>query len=155
SRVLGACAGHAAISQITVRGAVFCQPIGAGSISGVLAGADLTGGGTSGQVTLSADETKLQRRLTSGCPSGTAIQGIDQTGNPNCTEFGSGSVTSVGAGTGLTGGPVTSSGRLSLAAGYQLPQSCASGQVPAYNGSNAWTCKNGGAQTVVASVPAG
>jgi hypothetical protein len=51
-----------------------------------------------------------------------------------------GTVTSVGSGTGLTGGPVTSSGTLSIASSYQLPQGCTNGQVAKSNGSGAWSC---------------
>ena len=51
-----------------------------------------------------------------------------------------GTVTSVTAGTGLAGGPITTTGALSLANGYQLPQSCANGQVPKSNGAGGWAC---------------
>ncbi|MFO1313624.1 MAG: tail fiber domain-containing protein [Burkholderiales bacterium] len=66
-----------------------------------------------------------------------------------------GTVTSVGSGAGLTGGPITAAGSLSIATGYQLPQGCANGQVAKSNGSNAWTCANdtnsGGTVTSVAT----
>ena len=51
-----------------------------------------------------------------------------------------GTVTSVGSGGGLTGGPITASGTLSIATGYQLPQGCTNGQVAKNNGSGAWSC---------------
>jgi hypothetical protein len=51
-----------------------------------------------------------------------------------------GTVTSVTAGTGLAGGPITTTGALSLASSYQLPQSCANGQVPKSNGAGGWAC---------------
>src|SRR5207237_3641110 len=38
---------------------------------------------------------------------------------------------SITAGTGLSGGTITTSGTLSLAASFQLPQSCVSGQLVA------------------------
>ena len=55
---------------------------------------------------------------------------------------GGGTVTSVMAGTGLTGSPnpITGAGSINLAASYQLPQGCANGQVPKSNGSGGWTC---------------
>ncbi|GIK86928.1 MAG: hypothetical protein BroJett026_24090 [Betaproteobacteria bacterium] len=55
---------------------------------------------------------------------------------------GSGTVTSVAAGTGLEGSPnpITGAGSLNLAPGYQLPQGCGSGQVAKANGSGGWTC---------------
>ncbi|MFO1310823.1 MAG: tail fiber domain-containing protein [Burkholderiales bacterium] len=51
-----------------------------------------------------------------------------------------GTVINVATGTGLSGGPITISGTLSLAPGYQLPQSCTNGQVPKSNGSGGWAC---------------
>ncbi|MGA7078614.1 MAG: DNRLRE domain-containing protein [Terriglobales bacterium] len=54
---------------------------------------------------------------------------------------GDGTVTSVATGTGLTGGPITGSGTISLLT------SCSSGQVLQWNGS-AWACSSAGAGTV-------
>jgi hypothetical protein len=51
-----------------------------------------------------------------------------------------GTVTSVTAGTGLAGGPITTTGALNIASSYQLPQSCANGQVPKSNGAGGWAC---------------
>jgi len=50
---------------------------------------------------------------------------------------GGGTVTSVMAGTGLQGSPnpITGAGSLNIAPAYQLPQSCANGQVAKSNGS--------------------
>ncbi len=67
-----------------------------------------------------------------------------------------GTVTNVATGTGLSGGPITSTGTIALANTYKLPQSCADAQVPKYNASTAvWECANdtvgtggGGAGTV-------
>jgi hypothetical protein len=67
-----------------------------------------------------------------------------------------GSVTSIASGTGLTGGPITTTGTLSVATSYQLPQGCANGQVAKSNGSGTWTCagdNNGGG--TVTSITAG
>jgi hypothetical protein len=44
------------------------------------------------------------------------------------------------AGSGLTGGVASGAVTLSLANGYKLPQSCASGQVPKSDGAGAWAC---------------
>jgi hypothetical protein len=55
------------------------------------------------------------------------------------TEIARGSITSVIAGTGLTGGATSGDATLSVAVPYQLPQSCANGQIPSWNGS-AWGC---------------
>lgn len=61
--------------------------------------------------------------------------------------FAAGTVTNVGSGTGLTGGPITSSGTLSVAGSYQLPQECSASQLPQWNGS-AWACTSAGVGTV-------
>ena len=55
---------------------------------------------------------------------------------------GGGTVTSVAAGTGLTGSPnpITGAGAINIAPGYQLPQACSNGQVPKSNGSGGWVC---------------
>ena len=65
------------------------------------------------------------------------------------TGGGGGTVTSVMAGTGLSGSPnpITGAGSLNLAASYQLPQACTNGQIPKSNGSGGWACAsdaNGG-----------
>ena len=66
--------------------------------------------------------------------------GTDEAGAAGTgTTSGTGTVTSVGSGTGLTGGPITGSGSLALASSYQLPQSCANGQVASSNGAGGWT----------------
>ncbi len=54
---------------------------------------------------------------------------------------GDGTVTSVGTGTGLTGGPITGSGTISLVT------SCASGQILQWNGTS-WVCSAAGTGTV-------
>lgn len=69
-----------------------------------------------------------------------------------------GTLTSIVAGTGLTGGTITATGTIGIAAAYQLPQSCTNGQVPASNGAGAWACATpatgGGTVTAVtASAP--
>ncbi|MFA6054980.1 MAG: hypothetical protein WC769_06360 [Thermodesulfovibrionales bacterium] len=87
-----------------------------GTITGVTAGTGLTGGGTSGSLTLNLDTTTLQGRVSSSCAVGSSIRTINSDGTVICqadTNSG-GTVTSVGAGAGLTGGPITTTGTLSL-----------------------------------------
>lgn len=81
-----------------------------GGITGVSAGTGLSGGGTSGTVTLT----------NTGVLSLTAGSGIGldaSTGNITITNTGAGSgtVTSVATGPGLTGGPITGAGTIQLA----------------------------------------
>jgi trimeric autotransporter adhesin len=96
------------------------------------------------------------------CPTGQAARGITTSGNAtSCVTVGSGNgngtVTSVASGTGLTGGPITATGTLALAPGYQLPQGCGSGQIPKWSGS-AWACQpdaTGSGGGTVTSITAG
>lgn len=91
ARVTGRCAGSRAISSIGGRGNVGCTSVrsgGGGTITQVVAGTDLTGGGRSGKVTLSADENKLQHRVGSSCASGSAISSISRSGAVSCHSTG-------------------------------------------------------------------
>jgi hypothetical protein len=69
---------------------------------------------------------------------------------------GGGTVTSVLAGTGLQASPnpIVGAGSINLATSYQLPQSCANGQVPKSNGTGGWTCgaDNAGTGTVTSVI---
>jgi hypothetical protein len=50
-----------------------------------------------------------------------------------------GDITAVRAGTGLTGGSENGAATIGLGAGFSLPQACANGAVPKWNGT-AWGC---------------
>jgi hypothetical protein len=60
-------------------------------------------------------------------------------GNETLIHLGGGDITKVTAGSGLTGGGDNGAVTLSLAGGFQLPQSCAAGKIPRWDGT-AWQC---------------
>lgn len=102
-----------------------------GDITGVTAGPGLTGGGTSGDVTLSADTGYLQRRVGSTCPPGQSIRVISSAGTVTCEvdNDSGGDITGVTAGPGLTGGGTA--GTVTLTADTTVLQSRVNGSCPA------------------------
>jgi hypothetical protein len=125
ARVSGTCSSGNAIRVINADGSVTCQSTsgGSGTVTSVGSGTGLTGGPITTSGTLSiANPSK-------GCGAGTAIQSFDLSSGalPACVSVGgggSGTVTSVGTGAGLTGGPITTSGTLSLNINGGAAQAC-------------------------------
>ncbi len=89
-RVTGTCAAGSSISVINQDGTVSCQNAGSGTISGVtpVAGSGITGGGSSGNVSLGSDTGILQSRVTGTCPSGSAISVVARDGTVTCQAAG-------------------------------------------------------------------
>jgi len=77
--------------------------------------------------------------------NGTAQSGFINVNAAACLDQlagGTGTVTSVGTGPGLAGGPITTAGTINLASTQLLPTvACGNTQVPKWNGA-AWTCGN-------------
>ena len=83
-RVTGVCAPGYAFREIREDGSVACEQTWNGDITAVSPGTGLLGGGASGDVTLSADTTYLQRIVTGTCPANFSIQAISQGGTVTC-----------------------------------------------------------------------
>jgi hypothetical protein len=119
-RVIGSAGAGQFIQAIHEDGAVTTgtDQVGAGDITEVAAGTGLTGGGTSGPVTLAADTTVLQRRVSGAAPAGQYIQAINEDGTiaAGVDQVGAGDITAVAAGDGLTGGGT--SGPVALAVAF-------------------------------------
>lgn len=130
-RVSGSCTTGSSIRAIGVDGSVTCEADdnSGGDITGVLAGSGLTGGGTSGTVTLTANTAYMQRRVSSSCTAGSSIRAINADGTVLCeTDNDSGGdITSVGTGTGLSGGGTSGSVTLSAHIPFALSGSASGG----------------------------
>ena len=76
----------------------------------------MTGGTITSSGTIAADTTYLQRRVSGTCAVGSSIRTINADGTVVCEsdDVGTGTVTSVGTGTGLSGGPITTTGTISV-----------------------------------------
>ncbi len=131
-RVSGACTSGF-ISTINADGTVVCgtDNVGTGDVSAVFAGSGLSGGGNSGDITLSLLQTCAANQILKW--SGTAWQcAADATG-----AGGGGDISSVTVGPagGLMGGGATGDVQLSLLS------TCAANQVLKWNGAT-WVCAN-------------
>ena len=103
-----------------------------GDITAVNAGTGLSGGGSSGGVTLSANTGYLQRRVDKSCAAGSSIRAIAADGSVTCEpdDNSGGDITQVNAGTGLSGGGTSGNVTLSANTGYlqrRVSKSCAAG----------------------------
>ncbi len=78
------------------------------------------------------DSSQIQRRVGGACAASQAIRAINADGTVSCEAAGGGgSVTSVGTGAGLTGGPITGSGTIAIASGGVTSDHIANGSVAA------------------------
>ncbi len=88
-----------------------------GTVTGVTAGTGLTGGTITTSGTIAADTTYLQRRIGSTCSANSYVQAIAADGTVTCGTVSAGAVgtvTSITAGAGLTGGTITGSGTIAI-----------------------------------------
>jgi hypothetical protein len=82
-RIVDGCLPDQAISSVGKDGSVSCFQ-DTGDISAVTVGTGLTGGGSTGSVTVGVDTAYLQRRVESGCPAGQFLSEIESTGGVIC-----------------------------------------------------------------------
>ena len=137
-RVTQTCVAGSSIRAIDALGGVICEVPGAsGDITAVTSGAGLSGGASSGDAQLGVaaagivqsmiangavgatqtDASQVQRRVGTACATGSSIRQIDADGGVQCQldDVGTGDITSVSAGTALSGGGL--SGALTLSVG--------------------------------------
>lgn len=82
--ITGQCATGQAVRAVSQPGKVTCQAVGSGTVTGVTAATGLTGGGTSGTVSLAIDPTIVQARVGATCAAGRAMSSIKQDGTIGC-----------------------------------------------------------------------
>lgn len=101
---------------IQLSAAATCTSNCGGTITGVTAGNGLTGGGTTGAVSLAVNTATIQARVTGSCAAGQYVRSVNADGSVVCGMDASnaGTVTSIATGTGLTGGPITGSGTIAV-----------------------------------------
>jgi trimeric autotransporter adhesin len=119
---------------------------GGGTITAIqtAAGSGLTGGVTTGAANLSLGSTyKLPQSCANAqVPKYNTASGLWECQNDlqGTGAGGTGTVTNIATGAGLSGGPITTTGTINLAATQLLPTTaCAANQIPKWNGTS-WAC---------------
>jgi hypothetical protein len=94
---------------------------GSGTITSITAGSGLSGGTITSTGTISVDPSQTQSRVSGSCPAGSSIRAIAADGTVSCENddvgsggSGGGTVTSITAGGGLTGGTITGAGTIGV-----------------------------------------
>lgn len=118
-------------SALIADGTVASVDIADGSISAFDLAASSVNGSKIEDGTVGLDDidtAQVQHRVFATCPAGSSIREVLATGGVTC-ETDDGTVTSVASGAGLSGGPITSSGTLSIATGGVTSTMIADGTV--------------------------
>jgi len=104
-----------------------------GTVTSITAGTGLTGGVITASGIIAADTAYLQRRVSSSCSTGSFITAIAADGSITCSTpsaGASGTVTNIATGTGLTGGPISTTGTITADTTYlqrRVTSSCSAG----------------------------
>ncbi|MBK8321685.1 MAG: tail fiber domain-containing protein [Betaproteobacteria bacterium] len=135
-------------------------------MTGIIAGTGLSGGaitttgtigiadGGVGTAQLANGAVTTAKMAANGCTTGQVLQ-FNGSAWACASVASAGTVTSIATGTGLTGGPITATGTIGLAATQLLPTAaCSANQVPKWSGS-AWTCAADATGTVNGLVQGG
>lgn len=109
---VAACPASQFVTAVAVSGVPACAVV----VQSVTTGAGLTKTGTASAPVLTPDTAVLQTRIATACPAGQAIRSVDAAGAPTCQATGTGTITGVTAGTGLSGGGTSGNVTLSVAA---------------------------------------
>lgn len=129
-RVVNGCAAGSSIRTVGADGTVECQvdTDSGGTITAVNAGSGLLGGGSDGDIVLSVDSAQLQQRVATPCPAGSSIRVINADGSVACQADANsgGTITSITAGTGLSGGGASGDVTLGIATPLALTGTAAS-----------------------------
>jgi hypothetical protein len=154
-RVSASCAAGSSIRAIAADGTVTCQTDtgGGGTVTNIVTSLGIIGGPltTTGSLALAPSY-----RLPQTCTNGQLAKYNTTTQLWECAadNGGGGTVTSVGAGIGINGGPVTTSGTLAIAPSFRLPQTCSNGQFTRFNNTlNIWECVTPAVVTSIATGP--
>jgi hypothetical protein len=118
-RVQGTCPSGELMIGVTESGGVTCEAVSSGAggdITGVSAGAGLSGGAATGDATVAADFSQVQARVAAACPANETIRAINADGTVVCDvdNNSGGDIDAVTAGTGLIGGGDTGAVTLSV-----------------------------------------
>jgi hypothetical protein len=112
-------AGSGSYETLSPRTEVTATPYALGAVAALPNSVTTTSivDGTIG--TADIDATQIQRRVTGSCPTGQYVRVVAQDGTVTCgtDATGTGTVTSIATGAGLTGGPITTSGTIAVAPG--------------------------------------